>query len=219
MFSALNLNETVTTQTVVDYCNNKYTPKQISDSLVGLARNGEILRIEKGVYGRTDFIANITPTEKLPKKEKQYMSEITSTAARLEKQIKEKEVIASEALTLARTFVKLKLGLKSFNGDFSLILLLGPNVVKQKEWKFSTNYEMAWSYDLRRIRIFPSSAGQPLKDGDGQACLVFPLPEKTGHQFPKPLAEKEIFIPMKDVSLEGQDIKISLLNVTGINYV
>jgi len=219
MFSALNPEESITVQNVTEYFNNKYTYKQVYDSLAGLTKKGEILKIKTGLYARTDFISKSHTIEKLLQKEKPSMNEITSTAARIEKQIKEKEVIASEVLAQARTFVKLKLGLKSFNGDFSLILLLGPNVIKQKEWKHSANYELAWSYDLRRIRIFPSSAGQPLKEGDGQACLVFPLPEKTGYQFPKPIAEKEIFIPMKDVSLEGQDIKISLLNVTGINYV
>jgi hypothetical protein len=219
LFSALNTNESLTLKLIYEYLDYTYTYAQVTGAVKTLCMQGDVLRIKTGIYGRMNSELQTDMTKKLVIKEKQPMSEVTATAARIEKQIKEKEVIAREALSLARTFVKLKLGLKSFNGDFSLILLLGPNVIKQKEWKFSSHYELAWSYDLRRIRIFPSSAGQPLKDGDGQACLVFPLPEKTGYQFPKPIAEKEIFIPMKDVSLEGQDIKISLLNVTGINYV
>ena len=195
----------------------KYTRVQISNSLRHLTDVGELSRITFGIYS---VIA-------APKHEHKEILLTDALEEKKESIIRKEEVLCTDALHAAKKFVKLQLGYKKLEGDYALVVKFGGTILKQKGWDMKQPLMLAWVYELKRLRIFPFSDGfKSFLNNDGICEVVFPLPEGTEHQFPKPFVSqsdekhKDINIPMENVTYIGNDdIVISLLNVDGIDYV
>ncbi|KKL82144.1 hypothetical protein LCGC14_1987650, partial [marine sediment metagenome] len=100
--------------------------------------------------------------------------------------------------------------------------LLEKAVLKKSGWREDQIVTMNWLHELKRMRIFPASKGFQFFVNDKEIYeVVIPLPEGTGHLFPKPPTNhSEVYIPITNYSYgKDNDLIISLEGVKGIEYV
>ncbi len=196
---------------VIDLMPATYTHRQIYNGINYLVGTQEVVRLSTGVYK----IAN----------QKEVINEVNVGEALEEKKelvIQEKEISCVKALEAHKTFIKLQLGHKTLGGDYSIVIKIGAAILKGYDWKEKQIVTMNWISELKRMRIFPADVGFEFFMNDkGVYEVVIPLPEGTGHLFPKPMANhSEINITEAHYSLgKDKDLIISLEGVRGIEYV
>ena len=208
--------EKFTVEDVLNKLEHKCPRNIISTILSHLKVSGELTHVSHGVYTIKDNPdKEISPTDAIDEKEEKF--------------IREKEISAAKAVEESQKFVRLQLGYKKFDGDYALVIKIGAALAKAKGWKDGDTLMIGWTYDMRLLRIYPYSGDRCcrlIENSNHAFELVCPMPEGTDYMFPKPVVlpgldkNPDIEIPITQITyLKGSDIRISLKDVKGINYV